>query len=65
MFTLQVILFSVQGPLIVLVVVMRNMIMLIQLVLAGTCEDEDSIAEKASVRRTKKRKHGINIISSC
>ncbi|CAF2330506.1 unnamed protein product, partial [Brassica napus] len=32
----------------------------------GTCEDEDSIAEKASVRRTKKRKHGgINIISSC
>ncbi|KAF2537751.1 hypothetical protein F2Q70_00005262 [Brassica cretica] len=31
----------------------------------GTCEDEDSIAEKASVRRTNKRKHGLNIISSC
>ena len=57
--------FSVEGPLIVLVVVMRNIVMPIQLVLAVTCVDEESIAKKepiskeASITRKKKRKHGM------
>lgn len=50
---------------IVLVVVMRNIVMRIQLVLAVTCVDEESIAKKgpiskeASITRKKKRKHGM------
>ena len=53
--------FSVEGPLIVLVVVMRNIMMPIQLVLAVTCVDEAPIAEEASITRKKKRKLGISV----
>ncbi|WZZ21406.1 hypothetical protein YC2023_122793 [Brassica napus] len=49
---------------------MRNIVMRIQLVLAVTCVDEESIAKKepiskeASITRKKKRKHGVLVLSS-